>query len=504
MNTLLPPRRIVILGGGTAGWMAANLIAHRWGNSGVTVTLVESPEIGIIGVGEGSTPQLKHFFDTLGIAESQWMPACNATYKHGIKFNHWSDRPGYQSYFHPFSTMIDSYTQPQFCYNTRALRTGRDVWAHPDRFFLPSVLAAKRLGPIPAECFPFNTSYGYHFDAHLVGAFLRNHAKSLGVVHLEHKITHIVVSEHGTIQHLVAESGDHIEGDLFVDSSGFRSAIAQEALGEPFFSYSDALFNDSAVVMPTPTDSTGTNAHTTATALQAGWAWDIPLTNRTGNGYVYASSFISSDDAETELRAHLNQLDGHVGVRHLKMKVGRLRRSWVKNVLAVGLAQGFIEPLEATALHIVQTTVSSFMDSWETGSRDHFNDQIAARYDGIRDYIVCHYKVNQRKDTDYWRQNSANQNLSDSLKATLTCWFKGQDLAEEISRQNIGHFYASLSWHCLLAGYGTFPDSAKISAPGPDIEHFDMQKIDSFLRRCAMNFIDHKELLESFGQRRMP
>jgi tryptophan 6-halogenase len=489
-----PPERIVILGGGTAGWMAANLIARQWGGNRITV--VESPEIGIIGVGEGSTPQLKQFFDTMGIAEGEWMPRCNATYKNGIRFNGWSERVGFESYFHPFPTALDIRTEPMFTYNTRARRTGRDVFAHPDGFFLPTHLAERRLAPIAPENFPFRIGYGYHFDAHLVGAFLREHALGLGVVHLERKINAVARGAQGEVSHLIAEDGEQIVGDLFIDCSGFRSAIVQDALGEPFISFADTLFNDSAVVMPTPADPSGTRAQTTSTAMSNGWAWDIPLTNRTGNGYVFSSHFLSADAAETELRMHLDLLDSSTAARHLKMKVGRVARAWVHNALAVGLSQGFIEPLEATALHIVQTTIEQFLDAWGTEDRDRFNAEIAARFEGVRDYIVAHYRMNQRTDTDYWRTNAANQKLSDSLKAIMTCWFTGGDLVEEIERQNISRFYAPLSWHCLLAGYGTFPSDAKLKPPGNDIEQFDLAEAADFLRRCGLNFADHKLVLE--------
>jgi len=488
-----PPERIVILGGGTAGWMAANLIAHRWG--GERVTLIESADIGIIGVGEGSTPQLKTLFDTLGIAEAEWMPRCNATYKNGIRFHGWSDRPGYEGYFHPFPSAPDAELMPIFSYNTRARRTGRDVWAHPDRYFLPALLANERRGPIAHSAEAPRVTYGYHFDAHLVGALLRDHAKALGVTHLDRKIVQVSLAENGDVGHLIAEGGETIAGELFIDSSGFRSVIVQEALGEPFISFAPNLFNNRAVVMPTPADPLGTNAQTSSTALSAGWAWDIPLINRTGNGYVYASDFIGDDAAETELRARLGLLDSPVEARRLRMKVGRVRNAWVRNTLAVGLSQGFVEPLEATALHVVQTTIEQFLDAWDDQARSAFNTEISARFEGIRDYIVCHYRMNQRSDTGYWRANAANQNLSDSLRAIMTCWFTGGDLSAEIAEQNIARFYAPLSWHCLLAGYGTFPDDAKMMPPGPDIEMFDLDRIDDFIRRTAQSYPDHKALL---------
>ena len=489
--------RIVILGGGTAGWMAANLFAAAW--PAARVTVIESPDIGIIGVGEGSTPQLKAFFDRLGIAEAEWMPACNATYKNGIAFHGWSEAPGFESYFHPFPSTLDLHTVPAFFDATRRRRHGQDVWAHPDRFFLPARLAAERLAPIAPETFPLGPSYGYHFDAHLVGAFLRDHAVKRGVVHLERRIVDVAVTN-GEVTHLIAEDGETIGGDLFVDSSGFRSVIHQAALGVPFVSFAKNLFNDSAVVMPTPADPTGTASATRATALRNGWAWDIPLTSRTGNGYVYASRYCSQDEAEAELRAHLGVGDDGTA-RHLAMKVGRVTQTWAGNSLAVGLSQGFIEPLEATALHIVQATVEGFIQAWEAGSftsanRDAFNARIAARYDGICDYIVCHYRMNRRTDTVYWRDNATNDRLSDSLKAIITCWFTGGDLPAEISAQGIAGYYAASSWHCLLAGYGAYPGRAPLP-PGPGAA--DMVGIDDFIRRAALNFGDHRAALAASG-----
>jgi tryptophan 6-halogenase len=502
--TTAPPLKIVILGGGTAGWMTACLLVQAWGTMGANITLLESPDVGIIGVGEGSTPQLRAFFQKLGLAEADWMPRCNATYKNGISFKGWSDRGGYGDYYHPFATAVDDQTLPIFLYNTRARRTGRDVWAHPDRFFLPAYLSEKKYAPLPDERFPFDVSYGYHFDAYLVGEVLRDHARSSGV---HHKVQHIAkteMTETGNIAALVAENGEWISGDLFIDCSGFRGALIQEALGERFISFAENLFNDSAVVMPTAADPVSLAPHTTATAMTAGWRWDIPLTNRTGNGYVYASRYLSADQAETELRTQLGLLESDVTSRHLKMKVGRVDRSWVNNCLAVGLAQGFIEPLEATALHIVQGTVEGFIDAYGEGGfsskhRDVFNADIARRYDGIRDYIVCHYKVNGRKGLPYWQDAAAVKTISDPLKAVLTAWYTGADLSAEIERLDIGRYYSTLSWHCLLAGYGVFPDDTKIQPAGSDIQQFDLAKVDEFIRRCGLNFRDNKQVIESFA-----
>jgi tryptophan 6-halogenase len=495
----VPPKSVVVLGGGTAGWIAACLIAHRWPRT--VVTVVDSPDIGIIGVGEGSTPQLKAMFDTLGIAERDWMPACNATYKTGISFHGWSSRPGFKHYFHPFQTALDSHTAPQFFFHTRARRTGRDVAAHPDAFFLPARLAAERRAPLAPPNFPFEIGYGYHFDATLVGRFLREHAVSkLGVSHLPRTVRDVALGPEGDVAHLICDNDEHVAGDVFIDASGFRATIIQQALGEPFRLFAENLFNDRAVAMPTPNHDGPLPCETRATALSAGWVWKIPLTNRVGNGYVYSSAHLTEDQAERELRAHLGVSDAEPAARHLKMKVGRVERSWVRNCLAVGLSQGFIEPLEATALHIVQATVEGWLDAIDHDlPRDDFNTRIAARYEGIRDYIVAHYRFNTRTDSDYWRENAAQQNLSDSLKSLMTSWFTGGDLTEEIARQGIAKYYAPLSWHCLMAGYGAFPDDNRLKPPEPGLPLADTAQIERFVSGCARNFPLHDDALAALA-----
>ena len=491
--------RVVVLGGGTAGWMAACLFARAWGDR-ADVAVVESAEIGIVGVGEGSTPQLRAFFAELGVAEAEWMPRCNATYKNGIRFRGWSERPGHESYFHPFASALDLHTEPLFFANARRRRQGLDVPAHPDRYYVAARLAERRLGPLPAEHFPFDIGYGYHFDAHLVGAFLRDHAAGLGARRLERRVAKVDVGEDGNVRALVATDGERIGGDLFVDCSGFRSVIAQGALGVRFLPFAENLFNDAAVVMPTPhRDANDIAPETASHAMRHGWRWEIPLTNRVGNGYVYSTAHCSPDEAEAELRAALGVGD-EPAARHLAMKVGRVERSWAGNCLAVGLSQGFIEPLEATALHIVQATVEGFIGVWDAGRgtpehRDAFNGAIAARYEGIRDYIVLHYRANRRTDTPYWRDNAANDRLSDSLKAIITCWFTGGDLSREIEDQGIARYYAPLSWHCLLAGYGAFPADGKLRAPPPGTPGADLAALDDFVARCSANFRSHGELL---------
>lgn len=498
------PLRILVLGGGTAGWMAASLMHRRWAARGFEITVMESADIGIVGVGEGSTPQLKAFFDTIGLAESEWMPRCNATYKAGIEFHGWSTRPGAAHYFHPFPNEIDERTAPAFFFNSTVRRRGADVEGHPDRFFLATRLAQRKLAPLPAHHFPFRSWYGYHFDATLIGRCLRETMTSRGVRHLEGTVARVEQSGSGDILALHTEDGRRIEADFFVDSTGFRALLMNGTLGVPFRHYRDNLFNDSAVVVPTAHSADGIRPQTTASALRCGWVWRIPLKNRVGNGYVYSSRYLDKAAAEAELRAHLKLPEDHPPLRHLSMRVGRSEQHWARNCLAVGLSQGFIEPLEATALHVVQETVEQFIAAFESGgwtlqNQATYNDTINRRFEGIRDYIVCHYKIAAREDSEYWRDCAKIDALSDSLRAILSTWYRGEDLSAEVQRQQIDRYYAPASWHCILAGYGMYPEPEKLIAASPKAARYDMALIDDFIARCALNFREHEEVLAGMG-----
>jgi hypothetical protein len=493
-------KSIVILGGGTAGWMTANAMIDRWAGNGVSLSLVESPDIGTVGVGEGSTPRLKQFFDAIGIRESEWMPKCNATYKNGISFANWSTKVGFERYFHPFPSQTDRQTATAYYFNTYARRQGIDLHAHPDRFFLAAKLAENRQGPKPDANFPFVVEYGYHFDANLLGEFLRARAVARGVTHVQAKVVQVRQTPDGDISELLADSGQTISGDFFVDCSGFRSQLLQQTLQVPFRSFAANLFNDSAVVLPTE-QSANIGSQTVSTAMKYGWAWEIPLTHRIGNGYVYSSAYCPADDAETELRTALGLLQSDIPARHLKMKVGRVDYHWYRNCLGIGLSQGFIEPLEATALNLVCNTVDDFITTVEShglagDGRDAFNARINQGFENVRDYIVAHYIVNSRSDTDYWRQNGANKNVSVALRQILEIWKTGQSMSQEIERLKIPTSYSAMSWYCLLGGYGIYPEIRQGPADNAAASKVNMTDIDEFVRRCAMNFRSQNEQLQ--------
>lgn len=497
-------KKFVIVGGGTAGWMTALVLANQW-QQAVEVTLIESADVGIIGVGEGSTPALAMFFKTMRIDESEWMPECNATYKCGIRFEGWGGDSN-ASYFHPFPSRLDYMTQATFFSHAHARQQGADISVSPDAYYLTNVLAACGLAPIGNENFPFEIQYGYHFDAGLLGEFLKKKAATMGV---HHKIGHVVAIENnddGTIARLKTKDGYVLEADYFIDCSGFVSLLLQQHLKVPFISYEKTLFNNAAVTMPTPAEIV-IPSETRATALTNGWAWKIPLTERSGNGYVYSTHFISANAAETELRTHLGLLDADVNVRHLKMNVGRVESHWAKNCLAVGLSQGFIEPLEATALFLVQQTLGLFVDALHRGNftdqyRDGFNVRVNQRFDGVRDYIVAHYKMSPRQDSDYWRANTSDQeNVSNAYRLFRARWQQGENLAELLQRPEFQSYYPTLSWYSLLMGLG-YVMPAKSTAPEFQ-EKVKQERLGTleFLRRCALNFKDQRAYLDELKKR---
>lgn len=493
---MVKPMNIIILGGGTAGWMAANLFAKHWQSDQVRITLIESPTIGIIGVGEGSTPSLKRFFNMLNIAESEWMPRCNATYKLNIRFADWSPASGVKDYSHPFFSQLDSFTQNAFFVNCHTRRLGLNVHTTPEDFFINGHLTNQGKLPLTPPNFMFDMQYGYHFDSHLLGGFLAEFAQKNGVIARQETIQSVERHESGDIAALKTETGKRIEGDFFVDCSGFASVLMQKTLGVPFQSFKENLFNDSAVVMPTEITHP-VPLETRAQALSAGWCWKIPLTNRFGNGYVYSSDFIEKSQAEKELRQFLGMENSDTECRHLTMRVGQLENHWSHNCLGLGLSQGFIEPLEATALHLVQTSIELFIEHFTSGQftpqlRAQFNKAIHERFSRVRDYIVAHYKLNTRNDSDYWRANRNNMNLSESLLQLLDVWYRCGDLEQEINRQALSSHFGVASWHCLLAGYGAFPPLAanqpKVAELREQADHYYEQKIAQQLKSWAMNF----------------
>ncbi|WP_028772588.1 tryptophan halogenase family protein [Shewanella waksmanii] len=459
------PRSILIVGGGTAGWMAATSLLAAWGDN-TKITLVESEDIGIIGVGEGSTPYLKQYFSHLGIEEKEWMTACDATYKAGITFPNWSTVKGYESYFHPFFSQFDLKPAEMFFHNCGLRRRGHEADVHPENYFVASQLVQLKHSPITNQSLPFDIDYGYHFDSGKLGSFLKQRAKQLGLHHVIDHVAEVITNQQGEVDRVQCKKSGALTADLYIDCTGFSSLLLDKALKVPFQSFSRSLFNNAAIAIPSeaiPLDKI--TPHTVSTALTNGWAWEIPLTSRVGNGYVYSDAFQSADSAELELRQKLNLVDADVNAKHLKMKVGRVENHWHKNCLGVGLSQGFIEPLEATALMLIQFTLEKFIARVnakldQAKQQQQYNDEINATFDGVKDYIVAHYKLNSRSDSDYWHACREDSIISDTLAELIHTWDSGADFEQVLTKYKQELVYLRPSWYCILAGMGRFPENA--------------------------------------------
>ena len=493
------PDKVLIVGGGTAGWMAALHMQDAWGDKGVDICLIESPMIGTVGVGEGTTPRLREYFTRLDIPESEWMPPCHATYKCGISFPEWSTVEGYESYFHPFFSNRDKKYIQYFWDNCKLRRGGHDVPAHPDDYFLTTALARQQRSPISKHNGANESIYGYHFDAALMGEFLKGKATQRGVTLIQDTITDVKTKENGDISHVKTENHGEIKADLFVDCSGFKGLLIRQALGEELKSTKAYMFNDSAIAIPTPIKNQNEIiSETISKAMKHGWVWHIPLSNRMGNGYVYSSDYISKEEVETEFREYLGKDAEGVKALHLRWNPGRLENHWKNNCVAIGLSQGFLEPLEALMTNVIQLSIERFTDSCERGDftdryREDFNSQVNGFIDGILDYLQLHYKLNSRDDTAYWRDNRDNPNMSAQLAGVLNAWDDNEGIKGVLSENISQQVYPPLSWQCMLAGMGRFPEPGKGSLRLPAR---NQQRARDSSEEQAKNFYPHAEYLK--------
>jgi tryptophan halogenase len=402
--------KVVIVGGGTAGWMSAAAIARVMGDmSGLSITLVESDAIGTIGVGEATIPQLQLFNNMLGIDENEFIKATHGTYKLGIEFRDWT-RIGHR-YVHPFGSHGIDMKGVEFHHHWLKARALGDRTPLDD-YSISAVAGLKARMARPRPDLPNSPlskiAHAFQFDAGLYARFLRNLAERWGVRRTEGRIVEVIQNgETGFVEAVMLESGARVEGDLFIDCSGFRGLLIEQTLEAGFQDWSEWLPNDRAIAIPTES-SADEQPLTRATARPAGWQWRIPLQHRVGNGYVYSSAHISDDEALATLTANL---DGAplADPNFLRFKAGHRKRAWVKNVVAIGLAGGFLEPLESTSIHLIQTGIGRLMTlfptrRWSETEINRYNARTVEEYVDIRDFIFLHFNATERNDTPYWDQ----------------------------------------------------------------------------------------------------
>ena len=449
---------IVIVGGGTAGWMAAAALAKILGTHRHSITLIESEQIGTVGVGEATIPMIQLYNRVLGMDENEFMRETNATFKLGIEFVDWR-RPGHR-YFHPFGMLgVDMDGIGFIHYWMRWHRSGGGLdyshfnaeteAARARRFMRTDGETGPRIMPA--------INYAFQFDASLYAADLRRFAEKRGAVRLEGKVVDVTQnSESGDIESLKLERGETVTGDLFIDCSGFRGVLIEQVYHAGYDDWSHWLpVNRAAAV---PCENAGELLpYTRSTAREGGWQWRIPLQHRIGNGYVFSDQYVSEDQAVAKLVANL---DGQALAepRTLRFVTGRRRKCWVRNCVAMGLASGFLEPLESTSIHLIQVAIAKLLAMFPKDGLNppliaRYNTEMAFEYDNVKDFLVAHYKLTEREDTPFW-QYVKHMEIPDTLAEKLEVF---RTRAEVMARHE--ELFKETSWFAVLAGQGIFPES---------------------------------------------
>jgi len=501
-------RSILIVGGGTAGWLAAAYLARalgREGRRGAAITLLESPDIGTIGVGEGAFPTMRATLRFLGIEEARFIRATSATFKQGIRFDDWLHAPvagARHSYIHPFEPPFHA---EGFDLATEWLR--RDPATRPP--FAEAVTIQHRVataGRAPKQAgegaFEGPLSYAYHFDAGLLGDVLADRARELGVRHLRGKLDHAVLTPDGAIDHVVTREHGDLAADLYIDCTGLRAELIGRALATPFHPVNDQLFTNRALACRLPNwDVDGPIATmTVATAHPAGWTWDIGLAHARGIGTVYSSNHMDEASALRVLADYAGCDADVLDIRRLSFEAGYRERQWVRNCVAVGLAGGFLEPLESTGLVLIEAAIAMIAELFpHVGPIDapagRFNALMNARYDAITDFLKLHYCLSRREEP-FWRSNADPASMSDRLGALLGQWryrppnrFDFTLDVESFAYFNYQYILYGMDFAGLAlepAGEGDAPDS-----------HF--QRIHRFGASAAAELPSHRDLIRQIA-----
>ncbi len=482
-------KRIVIVGGGSAGWMTASYLKKSLGAK-ADVTVVESPNIPTVGVGEATFSTLHLFFDFLELKESDWMPHCNASYKLGIKFVNWNAEG--QHFYHPFQRheVVDGFHMGEWWLKMRNSENFKAMGGDDKRFdyscFVIPEMCDLQKSPRYLDGTVFDQStkelfddgsgfqkdvldnlkvqfpYAFHFDAARLALYLTTYAKNLGAKQIRDDVVDVELDADGAIKCVHTKEHGAMEADIFVDCTGFRGLLINQALKEPFISFADQLLCDSAIAIQIPRDNAkeGMNPFTQATALNAGWSWNIPLYGRDGTGYVYSSKFITPEEAEREFREYLGPAAEGRKANHIKMRIGRNRNSWVKNCVAIGLSSGFVEPLESTGIFFIQHAIEQLVSHLSGDEIDplmvkSYNKGVAEAIDGVRDFLTLHYYATTRADNDFWRATKQLK-FSEELQERFALW--GRRLPNARNINPTYHGFEDYSYSVMLMGLGLVPE----------------------------------------------
>ncbi|SFE95616.1 Tryptophan halogenase [Marinobacter sp. DSM 26671] len=504
---------VVIAGGGSAGWMAAAFLSEVFkleNSQKYTVTLVESETIAPIGVGEATIQSMRGFLAACGINEGEFLVATDATFKHGILFKEWLHKQGEDElphqYFHPFEGPMTLAPEPLVSHWLNAKLSGLNSERYDRCSGVQGALAAAGRCPKTWQSSAYEApiNYGYHLDATKFATFLKKISLQKGVKHLLADINGVHLSEKGNISHLDLKSGQHLYGDLFLDCTGF-SGLLMKSLDSEFIDYSKYLFCDRAVTIRLPHKSSDyePRPYTTATARESGWTFEIDLQGRTGFGYIYSSKHCDSATAEEALRRFYPNIVPEQKANHLKMNVGRLKKSWNRNCVAVGLSSGFLEPLESTGLYFVEMELRLLVDYWDplsksTACQEQFNDAFNSKFDEAMEFIVLHYVLTKREDSSFWRDVQSQTAELPALKHKLAMWEHKPPTDGDFKNETV--LFRAPNYSTVLYGMDWLPEETPVSIshipPQESLEHF--VKLRKLQKMAIEGSPTHSEYLKKY------
>lgn len=489
------PVTFAIIGGGTAGWMSAALLS-RFSENGYKVILVESEDIGTVGVGEATIPQINLFNTALGIDEDEFVRETQGTFKLGIEFVDWHRKGA--AYMHAFGAVgrdIGIVPFQHYWHRARSLGKAKDL-----RHYALNEMAAlggrMQRGPLRTTDRLGDMPYAFHFDAGLYAAYLRRYAEARGAQRIEGKITTADLDpETGHVTCVRLEDGQGVSADYFIDCSGFRGLLIEEALKTGYDDWTHWLPCNRALAVPCAHGSSEITPYTRSTARDAGWQWRIPLQHRIGNGYVFCSDFISEEDARATLLANLDGA-AQAEPRLLKFVTGKRRKFWNKNVIAVGLASGFMEPLESTSIHLIQSSLSRLLKMLpgkqvNPAVADEFNRQADFEFERIRDFLILHYKATERDDTPFWR-HCRDMAIPDTLAAKIELFRANGHIFREHEE-----LFTEVGWLQVFVGQGVLPEGHHPLAD--DVEEKDladyMETLELLIAREVRQMPSHMDFI---------
>lgn len=492
-------KKVVIVGGGTAGWMVAASLS-RYYKKNIDITLVESSEIGTVGVGEATNATIRRFYGALGMSDVEVLKATAGTCKLGIEFKNWYQKD--HSFFHPFGLFGQSLNKIPFHHFWLKLHRLGKVSDLSD-YSLGIALAKNNKFTLPSENPPSELSifdWALHFDATLFGRHMRKFAEENGVQRIDAKIVQVEQNKNtGFVERLKLDNGSSVNGELFIDCSGFKGLLIEETLKTGFEDWSDWLVTDRAIAVQSR--SVGEpSPYTVSTAHKAGWQWKIPLQHRQGNGNVYSSRFLSDDEASDLLTRNIEGELMH-DPRVIQFMPGRRKKAWNKNVVSIGLAAGFLEPLESTAITLVETAIEKLLmlfpdKNFHQGVIDEFNEMTKLEYERVRDFIVLHYHLTKRDDSEMWRY-VRNMSIPDTLSQKIKLYKERGHLVKY--RWEI---FQPASWVALYAGNNVLPSVYDPRVDTYDIDYME-KSLSAMKKSIQSNVADlpsHNEFIKSLAR----